>query len=459
MKRCVLAIILSAFFMGIFPGCQRKPALNPQKPVTLTLWHNFGGQMRETMDGMVDEFNETVGAKEGIIVNVTSINSSAVLHEKLVMAAKGDPGAPELPDISTANPKTAIILKEKGVITDIGRQFTEKELKEYVPSFIEEGLLGSDTLYLFPFAKSTEVLFLNKTIFDRFAEDKKVKYEDLETYEGIAKTARLYYEWTDEKTPDIPNDGKTFFHTDSLFNLTQLGCRQLGTDFVRNSSLDYSSEAFKRVWNYFYESAVKGYFAIYDGYASDLSKTGDIVCSTGSTAGLAFFDPVVTYPDNTTEAAELMILPFPVFEGGKNIALQRGSGIIVTKSTEAKEYAAGIFLKWFTRPENNMHFINTTGYLPVTKKAFEGILSSDLGRIKDEKTKILLGATAEMYSEYEFYIPGVFEGIDTLQRDYEAKLRGISSESRKNYMSLLGSMNGDEAYLEVSKEAFQEFIK
>lgn len=459
MKRCIAAIIFFISLIGIFQGCQRKPVLNPQKPVTLTLWHNFGGQMRETMDGMVDEFNGTVGEKEGIIVVVTSINSSAALHEKLVMAAKGDPGAPELPDISTANPKTAIILKEEGVITDLGAQFTEKELEDYVPSFIEEGLLGSDTLYLFPFAKSTEVLFLNKTIFDRFARDKQVKYEDLKTYEGIAKTARLYYEWTDEKTPDIKNDGKTFFHADSLFNLAQLGCRQLGYDFVNQGKLDYSSEGFKRIWNYFYEPAVKGYFAIYDGYASDLTKTGDIICSTGSTAGIAFFDPLVTYPDNTTENAELMVLPFPVFEGGKKVALQRGSGMVVTKSTEAKEYAAGIFLKWFTSPEHNMQFINSTGYLPVTKKAFEGILSSDLGSIKDEKTKVLLGAAAPMYSEYEFYVPEVFEGIDMLQRDYETKLRDISSEGRRDYAALLGSMNSDEAYMEASKGAFEEFIK
>ena len=49
------------------------------------------------MDEMIDKFNETVGAKEGIIISVTSISGSDTLHDKLIMAANGEPGAPPLP--------------------------------------------------------------------------------------------------------------------------------------------------------------------------------------------------------------------------------------------------------------------------------------------------------------------------------------------------------------------------
>lgn len=457
MKRGIAIILV--LLLGLLSGCQNNHGVSPKKPVTLNMWHNFGGQMKETMDGMVDEFNETLGAEKGIILNVTSITSSAAIHEKLTLAASGDPGAPELPDITTANPKTAVILKEKGVLVDIGKQFTEKELSAYLPRFIEEGLLGGDTLYLFPFAKSTEVLFLNKTIFDKFAKDKGVKYEDLRTYEGIARTAKLYYEWTDEKTPDIHGDGKTFFHADSLFNLTQLGCKQLGVDFVVGNQLDYSRDEFSRVWSYFYESAVRGEFAVFDGYASDLTKTGEIVCSTGSTAGLVFFDPIVTYPDNTRETAELMIFPFPVFEGGEKVAVQRGSGMLVTKSTEAKEYAAGVFLKWFTSPENNIRFITATGYLPVTKTAFDNILSSEFDKIPDKNTRIMLNAAVEMYNQYDFFIPPIFEGIDILQKDYEMKLKQAVMADRNAYKASGEKLDGETAFKELSKDAFERFIK
>ncbi|MCQ4771960.1 ABC transporter substrate-binding protein, partial [Intestinimonas massiliensis] len=63
--------------------------------MTLTLWHNFGGQMQTTMDALVDEFTGTVGKENGVILSVTSISGSASVQEKLTMIAAGDPGAPE----------------------------------------------------------------------------------------------------------------------------------------------------------------------------------------------------------------------------------------------------------------------------------------------------------------------------------------------------------------------------
>ena len=85
------------------------------------------------------------------------------------MAANGDPGAPSLPDITTAYPKTAIILAGKDLLVDLNEQFTPEELSAYIPEFLQEGKVKEDGLYVFPIAKSTEVLFVNMTIFNRFS--------------------------------------------------------------------------------------------------------------------------------------------------------------------------------------------------------------------------------------------------------------------------------------------------
>jgi multiple sugar transport system substrate-binding protein len=415
--------------------------------------------MKETMDDMIEEFNGTVGTKEGIFISETSISGSSTLHDKLTMAANGDPGAPDLPDITTAYPKTALILAEKGLLVDLDELFTNKELSAYIPRFIEEGRLDGDKLYVFPTAKSTEVLFVNTTIFNRFATDTGASLDDLRTFEGLFKTAGMYYDWTDRQTPDIPNDGKTFYVPDSLFNLTLIGCKQLGTDFLKDNAIDYSNPVTRTVWDSYMKSAVQGHSAIFDGYASDLAKTGDIVCSTGSTAGIAFFDKIVTYPDNTTETAELMVLPYPVFEGGEKVAVQRGSGMLVTKSNDAKEYAAGIFLKWFTSPENNIRFITSTGYLPVTKTAFENIISSKPDNIEDNNTRTLFKAAVEMYKGYDFCIPPIFDGIDVLQKDYETNLKKAAAEGRNTYKALLEKLDSKTAFDEAEKGAFEGFIK
>ena len=145
--------------------------------------------------------------------------------------------------------------------------------------------------------------------------------------------------------------------------------------------------------------------AIFDGYATDLAKTGDIVCSIGSTAGVSFFSPRVTYADNTSEPAELAILPYPVFEGGKKIAIQRGAGMSVINTSPEKAYAAAVFLKWFTSPENNLRFVSSTGYLPVTKEAYGEIMSQEIEQAADNNMKKLLQTCQLMQREYEFFIP------------------------------------------------------
>ena len=152
-KIALLLLMLTLIFSG------RKIMAQALNPVT-TLWHNFGGQMLKTMDSLVDEFNKTVGRENGITLNVTSITDSATIKEKLAMIAADDPGAPEMPDIATCYPQTAILLESKGLLARIDDYFTQKELDAYLPGFLNEGYI-SDHLRL-SFAKSTEVLFVSK---------------------------------------------------------------------------------------------------------------------------------------------------------------------------------------------------------------------------------------------------------------------------------------------------------
>ena len=155
MKRILLVFLIAGSLLSVVSGCGGP---HRKDPVTLDLWHNYGGTMQETMDELLNTFNATIGKEQGIIVNVTSVNSLSVLQEKLLMIARGDPGAPESPDLVTCYPKVAIALAEKGLLADLDEYFSDEELSMYVPSFIDEGRFN-DGFYVFPIAKSTEVLF------------------------------------------------------------------------------------------------------------------------------------------------------------------------------------------------------------------------------------------------------------------------------------------------------------
>jgi multiple sugar transport system substrate-binding protein len=454
MKGIKLVIVL--FLILTIAGCGDKNPLDPSKPVIITLWHNYGGQMEKSMNDLVDEFNRTVGNKQGIIINITSVSSSSALYDKIVASAEGNPGSSDLPNITTGYPKSAFALIKNDKLVDLKEYFSENELDEYLPQFIAEGMIA-DKLAVFPTAKSTEVLFLNKTLFDRFSTATGINMNHLLTFEGISEAAIKYYEWTDSQTPDIPNDGKDFYISDSLFNIAQVGMNQLGDNFIVNESLNFS-ENYKRIWDSYFEAAVKGGIAVYDGYSSDLAKTGEIVCSTGSTAGILFYGSTITYPDNTIENVEYEILPYPVFEGGNKVAIQRGGGMIVTKSTKEKEYASAEFLKWITAPEQNMRFISETGYIPVTKKAFETAIDENIDKAENTNIKKFLKTAVTMYNEYDFYIPPVFDEFDKMEKTYTDRIKSATVNARKEYISLLEEKNADEAYKEVSESVFDDFI-
>ena len=425
MKKAIALILALVFLLGCLSGCGSTSPLNPKEPVTLTMWHNYGGDMQQAMDYLIDQFNSTVGKEQGIVIDVTAISSSSELDKSLTMIVNGDPGAPDMPDIFTGYPKLAILFQEKGLLANLDNYFTEDELSAYVEAFVEEGRLSDGGLYVFPIAKSTEVLYVNQTLFDRFAAATGVSADMLSTFEGIAELSEMYYEWS---------GGKQFYAADSWFNFAEVGMAQLGDSIFDGEALSLDGDNFTHIFETVYAPAVEGGIAIYDGYSSDLSKTGDLVCSTGSSAGILFYGDTITYADGTVENVEYSILPYPVFENGTKTALQRGGGLMVAKSEEKKEYAAGVFIKWLTAPEQNMSFVANTGYLPVTRQAFENELSTHMDTVEDPRIRKMLTSVLAMYEDYSFFTAPTYANFDSDSDAFEESFKDLLVGHRDRYL-------------------------
>ena len=421
MKRVLVLMMTALMLLGCAAGCGEKTPLDPDAPVTLTMWHNYGGDMQQVMDYLIDQFNSTVGREQGIVIDVTAISSSSELNKSLSMIVNGDPGAPAIPDIFTGYPKLAIQFQEKGMLVNLDEYFSSEELSAYVEAFVEEGRLADGGLYVFPIAKSTEVLYVNQTLFDRFAAATGVSIDRLATFEGIAELSELYYDWS---------GGKQFYAADSWFNFAEVGTAQLGGSVFDGESLALDSGEFAHVFETACTPAVEGGFAVYDGYSSDLSKTGDLVCSTGSSAGILFYGDTITYPDGTVEEVSYSILPYPVFEGGEKLALQRGGGLMVAKSDEAREYAAAVFIKWLTASEQNMRFVADTGYLPVTKQAFEEDINDHMSTVEDPRIQKMLTSVLAMYEDYEFFTAPTYAAFDSDSDRFEESFKLLMREKR-----------------------------
>ena len=134
-KRIFLLAALAAGLVLCLAACGETNG----DPVTVTLWHVYGGEVNSPMNALVEEFNRTVGQEQGIRVRVDSVSNSGVIHESVLAAAYKDPGAPELPDLFVSYPKTVLALPDENILADYRDYFTDEELEGYLPEFVEEG--------------------------------------------------------------------------------------------------------------------------------------------------------------------------------------------------------------------------------------------------------------------------------------------------------------------------------
>lgn len=76
-KKCV-AMMLTAMLTLSLAGCGgsgsgdgKSVKLDPDHPISLTIWHYYNGAQQAMFDTLVKEFNASVGKEEGIYVEAT----------------------------------------------------------------------------------------------------------------------------------------------------------------------------------------------------------------------------------------------------------------------------------------------------------------------------------------------------------------------------------------------------
>lgn len=188
MKKALSLILAGLLLLLSLTGCSQNTKLDPNDPVTLTMWHVYGSQTESPLNDSINEFNRTIGKEKGIVINVVSVSSSSAIDEALTAAAKNTPGVPALPDLFTAYPRVAEIIGYDNLL-NWNDYFTEQELDAFVGEFIEEGYF-EDKLLMLPVAKSTELLFVNQTLFDKFGSAAGVSTESLLPLKGCLRPVK-----------------------------------------------------------------------------------------------------------------------------------------------------------------------------------------------------------------------------------------------------------------------------
>ena len=419
MKKTLPIIVFICMLALLLFGCDRQETLlNPQKPVTLTMWHVYGEQADSPMNRYVEDFNRTVGKENGIIINVTLMSNASQIGQKLVNAQNGVAGVPAMPDLFFCHNSNA---QELGAEKLLNWQdfFSASELSDFIGEFVSDGMVDN-SLSVLPVSKSTHLLFLAGGAFDRFAKEQNVTYANLATWDGFFSVAEKYYNYS---------GGKPFCALDYLMRSVELDAISQGAvDFYQN---DWYKQNVTLIASYkkFASAIAKGHIVVSDLYSNTQVMTGQTIAGISSSAAVLYYNDTITYPDNTQEPTNLKVLPVPT-SSGKKYATQAGVGLCAYKTTPQKAEAATAFAKWFTEENRNLDFVAQTGYMPVKNGAFDKLESYTFKTEAFRNTYAALKSTVESCTFLsEPSMAGYFPNTYTLY----SKIRALQKELPSMY--------------------------
>ena len=391
----MLVLLLLCLVTAFSSGCGNKASLDPAKPVTLTIWHVYGNQTNSPFNDTIEKFNASEGKAQGVIVKVASVSSSNVIDKALFASAKQEPGAVPLPVV-----------------------------------------------------KSTELLFVNQTYFDRFAAATGASTDDFADYDKLFALCRKYYTWT---------GGKNMCQLDDFYNYYLTSMASLGDPLIKDGKPDLASSNFKRIFRAAAEPAIAGGLGIEKGYAADAWKTADLISNVGSTAAILYMRDYVTNPDNTRETIVTNYYPCPVFSGGKVTLLQRGVGLFAIKSTdERKNLGAVVFAKWLAQENSNLNFAMQAGYLPTNKEALPKLLNNPQD-VHNFKYRKLYTCMQQVYKKGTWlHLP---HKAAEIQQNLEYGSKNILRAAHQQYLQeIAGGANPQQTLDKLVEESYQKLL-
>lgn len=293
--------------------------------VTVTWWHTFTEGQEETLQAIINEFNES---HPGVTV-VAESQPYDGFEAKVYEAVSNGTG----PDIIFNYASTATDYVEAGLIVN----FNDYMVTDY-KSRVSEGVYLEGTgfedggLYAVAVQSTGPILFYNKTMYDQAGLTAPT------TWDQVESNSKAIYE----------KFGVAGFAFDSLTDGFQSLLMQSGGQYVdlENKVVLFNTPEFVKWVEWFQKGVEEGYFSLAPttgNYNSNDMSAKVLAAYIGSSAGLPYLD---------LGEDELATAPMPLIEGGVNWVPAWNRSALVFKSNEAEERAAVEFVEYFTNEVN-----------------------------------------------------------------------------------------------------------
>ena len=335
------------------------------------------------------------------------------------------------------------VTNAKGETESLG--LTQEQVDDYVTEFFNEGRVFEDGhTYTLPFAKSTEVMYYNQTYFDAHPELTVPK-----TWKEMAATCAKIRELENNNSKMYPLG----YDSDSNFFITL--CEQYGEPYTSATGEHFlfdteKNREFMEMLKDWYKD---GYFTtegVYGTFTSDLFTKQNCYMSIGSTGGSSYQDPGTS--DNTANFT-VGVTTIPQVDPDHPKSILQGPSVCIFKKSNPQEVIASWLLVKFLTTDVNFQgrFSETSGYMPVTKTAFNSDAYQDFLSEVDNTSGLTARAAlacSELVKKDGFYTSPAFIGSSKAREQVGLILSGV----------LLGTYTDIDTAFKTAIRTCKEFV-
>ncbi|MBM7037109.1 extracellular solute-binding protein [Vibrio ulleungensis] len=326
----------------------------------ITWWHAMGGQLGETVNQIATDFNAS--QDEYAITPVYKGDYTETLTAGIAAFRAGE--APNILQVFDAG--AATIMNAPGVakpvqdiMVDSGYSFSSDNYFAGVRNFYAD---NQGKMVGMPFNSSTPVLYFNKDMLEKAGVDAPKTYEELEVVAEKLKQ-QGYASFSQSLTPWIMFENFKSRHNLPLAD-KENGYTGLPTKIMFNTDDMQMHVAKLKEWS------DKGYYKYY-GSDWDANQTPferqEVAMWMGSSGSFGGLRNRVEFDFGTT------YLPYweSVAKEGSHTFIGGAALFALSGHDTKQDQAVAAFFAHLTKPETQMYWHKTTGYVPVTNAAYE----------------------------------------------------------------------------------------
>src|SRR5688572_9240934 len=334
-----------------------------QAQYEIQFWHAMQGARALELDAMVQRFNAS--QKEARVVLEPKGSYDVAMNAALAAHRAGR--GPHLVQVYEVG--TARMMAAKGAVRPVAQVLYENgeriETKFFLPAVAGYFADGNGQLLALPFNISTPILFYNKEAFRKakLDPDKPPKtWYEMPKYMGPLLEAGFECAYTTVWPSWVQIENMSTWHKQD-FASRENGLGGLDAKLIFNTHLMVRHVSFLSSW------ARAGYFT-YSGRAIEGERRfakGECAMVTASSSSLAELRR-----DAGFEFGAATLPHYDDIPGAPHHTMIGGAGLWVLAGRKAPEYrGVARFLAWLSRPEVQADWHQRTGYVPVTRAAYE----------------------------------------------------------------------------------------